>query len=126
MSVLKLVKLSGDIPLDLEGVSIDLQIVDGKTEAVTITDKKGDFIRIVKEGTYTDNLKILVQEPKIYKSVYKLTINHEGGVLTFENLSESTLHNKISAYGENNVIEVKESQVEDDGVTESFLEPLPF
>ena len=60
------------------GVKVDVQKVDDNIEAVTVTDVEGKQLRIVKAGTYTDFVKILVEAPKQYKSQFKLSAKYNG------------------------------------------------
>jgi len=51
---------------------LDLQVTDGKIEAVTV--KHGDeVLRIVRGETYSNDLKLLKQEPMIEVTKYRLT-----------------------------------------------------
>lgn len=94
---MKLVKATTEAEIQLQGVTISLQQVDGKIEAVVITDNTGKFVRIVKDGEYTPNLKVLLAEPKKYKTVYKLTVKIEGGVSVYKLKDKTSLDDKIFA-----------------------------
>jgi len=72
MSAERYVKIRSveDIPGTIRDL-VHLQIVDDKVEAVEV--KVGDdFIRIVKNGTYTDDLKVLKTANKERKLKYKV------------------------------------------------------
>jgi hypothetical protein len=71
---MKMVKAVTEKDVALKDVVVSLQQVDGKIEAIVITDSEGKYIRIVKDGTYSENLKILIEEPKEYETVYKLAV----------------------------------------------------
>lgn len=62
----------------LEGVNVSLQITDGNIEAVVIS--QGDkSIRVVKNGTYNDYLKILTNSPEQYTTKYKASFTSDDG-----------------------------------------------
>ena len=94
---MKLVKATTEAEIQLQGITISLQQVDGKIEAVVITDNTGKFVRIVKDGEYTPNLKVLIAEPKKYKTVYKLIVKIEDGVSVFKLKDKTSLDDKIFA-----------------------------
>lgn len=92
---MKMIKATNEKDITLTGVSVTLQQVDGKIEAVVVTDSSGKYIRIVKDGTYSDHLKVLVEEPKEYETVYKLTVKIDDGVSVYKLESKDALDRKI-------------------------------
>lgn len=92
---MKMIKATNEKDITLAGVSVTLQQVDGKIEAVVVTDADGKYIRIVKDGTYSENLKVLVEEPKEYETVYKLTVKIDDGVSVYKLESKDALDRKI-------------------------------
>lgn len=116
MNVLKLVKYEGgELPLILGGIDIALQSVDGGIEAVTITDAGGNFIRIVKDGTYSDKLKILIEEPKEYVTVYDVKIKQvDGGIVSYFNQTKDQVDN-LTSYMDEGSYSVLERKVEKGG-----------
>ena len=110
---MKLVKAVNSQDVTLTGVKVDFQVVDGKIEAVVVTDASGRFIRIVKDGTYSDHLKVLVEEPVEYTTIYKLTVKIDDGVSVYKLDSKEKLEHKIqSLYLEEGQYSVEEIQVE--------------
>lgn len=110
---MKMIKAVNENDITLAGVSVSLQQVDGKIEAVVITDSEGKYIRIVKDGTYSENLKILIEEPKEYETVYKLTVKIDDGVSVYKLRDKQALDNKIrSLYVSEDDYTVEEIQVE--------------
>lgn len=129
MSGLKMIKLVGDkTPLQSMDVTVELQKVDGGIEAVIVKDAFGNYIRIVKDGTYTDKLKILVEEPKKYTTLYDVNITKsDGGVLTYTNRTKDQADNLIRYENSEDVV-VSEKQVEvdeNDNVVDD-LDGIPF
>lgn len=92
---MKMIKATSEKDITLTGVTVTLQQVDGKIEAVVVTDSSGKYIRIVKDGTYSDHLKVLVEEPKEYETVYKLTVKIDDGVSVYKFESKDALDRKI-------------------------------
>ena len=65
------VKNASDLPEVFKG-KVTFQVVDNNVEAVVFTE--GDeSIRIVNNGTYSNHLKILAQQPKKQVTKYKLS-----------------------------------------------------
>lgn len=93
---MKMIKATTDKDIALDGVVVTLQQVDGKVEAIVITDKNGKFIRIVKDGAYSETLKILIEEPVEYTTVYKLTVKIEDGVSVYNLDSKEKLDHKVN------------------------------
>lgn len=72
------VKESSQLP-KFEGIEISFQIMDGNIEAVSIT--QGDkMMRVVKNGTYTDTLKVLVEKGKEYITTYRASYTDANSV----------------------------------------------
>lgn len=110
---MKMIKAVSEKDLSLQGVVVSLQQVDDKVEAITITDASGKYLRIVKDGTYSDTLKVLIEEPKEYTTVYKLTVKIDDGVSTYKFDTKSKVDNKISSlYIDEADYSVEEIQVE--------------
>jgi hypothetical protein len=110
---MKMIKAVSEKDLSLEGVVVSLQQVDGKVEAIVITDATGKYLRIVKDGTYSDTLKVLIEEPKEYTTIYKLTVKIDEGVSIYKFDTKSKLDNKIaSLYIDEADYSVEEVQVE--------------
>lgn len=110
---MKMIKAISEKDLSLQGVVVSLQQVDDKVEAITITDASGKYLRIVKDGTYSDNLKVLIEEPKEYTTVYKLTVKIDDGVSTYKFDTKSKVDSKISSlYIDDADYSVEEIQVE--------------
>lgn len=110
---MKMIKAVSEKDLSLQGVVVSLQQVDNKVEAITITDASGKYLRIVKDGTYSDTLKVLIEEPKEYTTVYKLTVKIDDGVSTYKFDTKSKVDNKISSlYIDEADYSVEEIQVE--------------
>ena len=110
---MKMIKAVSEKDLSLQGVVVTLQQVDGKVEAITITDASGKYLRIVKDGTYSDTLKVLIEDPKEYTTVYKLTVKIDDGVSTYKFDTKSKVDSKISSlYIDEADYSVEEIQVE--------------
>lgn len=110
---MKMIKAVSEKDLSLQGVVVSLQQVDGGVEAITITDASGKYLRIVKDGTYSDTLKVLIEEPKEYTTVYKLTVKIDDGVSTYKFDTKSKVDSKISSlYIDEADYSVEEIQVE--------------
>ena len=110
---MKMIKAASEKDLSLQGVVVSLQQVDDKVEAITITDASGKYLRIVKDGTYSDTLKVLIEEPKEYTTVYKLTVKIDDGVSTYKFDTKSKVDSKISSlYIDEADYSVEEIQVE--------------
>ena len=110
---MKMIKAVSEKDLSLQGVIVTLQQVDDKVEAITITDASGKYLRIVKDGTYSDTLKVLIEEPKEYTTVYKLTVKIDDGVSTYKFDTKSKVDSKISSlYIDEADYSVEEIQVE--------------
>ena len=110
---MKLIKAINSSDIKLKDIDVNLQIVDGKIEAVVVTDVDGKFVRIVKDGTYSDNLKVLIEEPKEFETVYKLTVKIDDGVSVYKLKEKQSLDNKIaSLYISEDDYTVEEVQVE--------------
>ena len=110
---MKMIKAVSEKDLSLQGVVVSLQQVDDKVEAITITDASGKYLRIVKDGTYSDTLKVLIEEPKEYTTVYKLTVKIDDGVSTYKFDTKSKVDSKISSlYIDEADYSVEEVQVE--------------
>ena len=110
---MKMIKAASEKDLSLQGVIVTLQQVDDKVEAITITDASGKYLRIVKDGTYSDTLKVLIEEPKEYTTVYKLTVKIDDGVSTYKFDTKSKVDSKISSlYIDEADYSVEEIQVE--------------
>ena len=110
---MKMIKAVSEKDLSLQGVVVSLQQVDDKVEAITITDASGKYLRIVKDGTYSDTLKVLIEEPKEYTTVYKLTVKIDDGVSTYKFDTKSKVDSKISSlYIDEADYNVEEIQVE--------------
>ena len=110
---MKMIKAVSEKDLSLQGVVVSLQQVDDKVEAITITDASGKYLRIVKDGTYSDTLKVLIEEPKEYTTVYKLTVKIDDGVSTYKFDTKSKVDSKISSlYIDDADYSVEEIQVE--------------
>lgn len=112
---MKMIKATNPQDISLEGVNVQLQQINGKVEAVIITDSTGKYIRIVKDGAYSETLKVLIEEPKKYQTVYKLTVSIDDGVSVYKFDSKEKLDNKInSLYLNEDDYHVQEIQVEVD------------
>ena len=110
---MKMIKAVSEKDLSLQGVVVSLQQVDDKVEAITITDASGKYLRIVKDGTYSDTLKVLIEEPKEYTTVYKLTVKIDDGVSMYKFDTKSKVDSKISSlYIDEADYSVEEVQVE--------------
>lgn len=110
---MKMIKAVSEKDLSLQGVIVTLQQVDDKVEAITITDASGKYLRIVKDGTYSDTIKVLIEEPKEYTTVYKLTVKIDDGVSTYKFDTKSKVDSKISSlYIDEADYSVEEIQVE--------------
>lgn len=110
---MKMIKAVSEKDLSLQGVIVTLQQVDDKVEAITITDASGKYLRIVKDGTYSDTLKVLIEEPKEYTTVYKLTVKIDDGVSTYKFDTKSKVDSKISSlYIDEADYSIEEIQVE--------------
>lgn len=110
---MKMIKAVSEKDLSLQGVVVSLQQVDDKVEAITITDASGKYLRIVKDGTYSDTLKVLIEEPKEYTTVYKLTVKIDDGVSTYKFDTKSKVDSKISSlYIDEADYSIEEIQVE--------------
>ena len=110
---MKMIKAVSEKDLSLQGVVVSLQQVDDKVEAITITDASGKYLRIVKDGTYSDTLKVLIEEPKEYTTVYKLTVKIDDGVSMYKFDTKSKVDSKISSlYIDEADYSVEEIQVE--------------
>ena len=110
---MKMIKAVSEKDLSLQGVVVSLQQVDGGVEAITITDASGKYLRIVKDGTYSDTLKVLIEEPKEYTTVYKLTVKIDDGVSMYKFDTKSKVDNKISSlYIDEADYSIEEIQVE--------------
>ena len=110
---MKMIKAVSEKDLSLQGVVVSLQQADGGVEAITITDASGKYLRIVKDGTYSDTLKVLIEEPKEYTTVYKLTVKIDDGVSMYKFDTKSKVDNKISSlYIDEADYSVEEVQVE--------------
>lgn len=110
---MKMVKAVTEKDVALKDVVVSLQQVDGKIEAVIITDSEGKYIRIVKDGTYSDTLKVLIEEPKEYETVYKLTVKIDDGVSVYKLRDKQAIDNKIlSLYISEDDYTVEEIQVQ--------------
>lgn len=94
---MKLVKAVKESDIALNGVTVSLQTVDGKIEAVVVTDVDGKYIRIVKDGAYSENLKVLIQEPVEYANVYKLTVKIDDGVSVYKLDSKEKVERKVQS-----------------------------
>lgn len=92
---MRMVKAVTEKDIALKDVVVSLQQADGNIEAVVITDSEGKYIRVVKDNTYSDALKVLIEEPKEYKTVYKLTVKIDGGVSVYKLKDKQALDNKI-------------------------------
>ncbi len=80
------VKNASDLPEVFKG-KVTFQVVDNNVEAVVFTE--GDeSIRIVNNGTYSNHLKILAQQPKKQVTKYKLS-GTVGGLVMQPELFES-------------------------------------
>lgn len=62
------VKTVNDLPESLKNL-VQFQVVDGNVEAVTVS-VNNESIRIVVNGTYSNNLKVLKAEEKEEKKIY--------------------------------------------------------
>ena len=110
---MKMIKAVSEKDLSLQGVVVSLQQVDDKVEAITITDASGKYLRIVKDGTYSDTLKVLIEEPKEYTTVYKLTVKIDDGESTYKFDTKSKVDSKISSlYIDEADYSIEEIQVE--------------
>ena len=110
---MKMIKAVSEKDLSLQGVVVSLQQVDDKVEAITITDASGKYLRIVKDGTYSDTIKVLIEEPKEYTTVYKLTVKIDDGVSMYKFDTKSKVDSKISSlYIDEADYSVEEIQVE--------------
>ena len=110
---MKMIKAVSEKDLSLQGVVVSLQQVDDKVEAITITDASGKYLRIVKDGTYSDTIKVLIEEPKEYTTVYKLTVKIDDGMSTYKFDTKSKVDSKISSlYIDEADYSVEEIQVE--------------
>ena len=95
MSVLKLRQVKDENEIKLIGVSVELQQIDTNIEAVVIRDIEGNYIRIVKGESYSNTLKVLVEQPKEYKTYYSLVVKQDdGGILGYEFDSEDEAKRK--------------------------------
>lgn len=129
MNTLKLVKYTGgELPIESSDIKIDIQSVDGGIEAITLTDASGKFIRIVKDGTYSDKLKILIEEPKEYVTVYDVKIKQaDGGIVSYFNQTKDQVDN-LTSYMDEGSYSILEREVEKGGenkVIDDF-DGIPF
>lgn len=108
---MKLIKAVNSSDIKLKDIDVNLQIVDGKIEAVVVTDVDGKFIRVVKDGTYSDNLKVLIEEPKEFETVYKVTVKIDDGVSVYKLKDKDAVERKVMYLGEKDYT-VEEIQVE--------------
>lgn len=92
---MRMVKAVTEKDIALKDVVVSLQQADGNIEAIVITDSEGKYIRVVKDNTYSDALKVLIEEPKEYKTVYKLTVKIDDGVSVYKLKDKQALDNKI-------------------------------
>ncbi len=60
-----------EIPFEFQGM-VKFQITDGVIEAVILESENGSVLRIVKNGTYSDALKVVTNAPKVEITKYKL------------------------------------------------------
>lgn len=65
------VKTASDLPEVFKG-KVTFQVVDNNVETVVFTEGE-ESIRIVTNGTYSNHLKILAQQPKKQVTKYKLS-----------------------------------------------------
>ena len=74
----------------IDGIDISFQVIDKKIEAVVIQ-QDDKMIRIVKDGTYTDHLAILVKEEVEYATTYSVSGERNGEVHSkkFSNYAEA-------------------------------------
>lgn len=109
---MKLIKATKEEDITLEGVSVTLQQVDGAIEAVVITDAQGKYIRVVKLDSYSNGLKVLIEEPVEFTTVYDVKIKKsDGGVLSYVFDNKSDLEAKIMCESED-CVDVQERLVE--------------
>jgi hypothetical protein len=101
-------KLESDIRLN--GITIELEQMDGKVHAVILTDINGKLVKIEKDGTYSDHLRLMIPEPIEYKIVYQVSIKmHDGGVLKYTLTKPEDVQYKIAEHGEDNVTYYEDS-----------------
>lgn len=109
---MRMIKATTQEQTTLTGVKVEQQIVDGKVEAITITDVDGKQIRIVKSSEYGTELKILIEEPKEYVTLWDVYVEgSDGGVTKYTADYKAFVDNKIAAYGET-MVRVVERQEE--------------
>lgn len=82
------VKTVSDLPEAFKD-KVSLQVVDNKVEAVIFTIGE-ESIRVVKDGTYSNDLKILTQQPKKQVTRYKLS-GSVGGLVMIPELFDQEL-----------------------------------
>lgn len=80
------VKTVSDLPEAFKD-KVSFQVVDNKVEAVIFTIGE-ESIRVVREGTYSNDLKILAQQPKKQVTRYKLSGSVGGLVMQPEMFDE--------------------------------------
>ena len=93
------VKNASDLPEVFKG-KVTFQVVDNNVEAVVFTEGE-ESIRIVTNGTYSNHLKILAQQPKKQVTRYKLSGTVGGLVMqpeTFESEHEADEKRKSYEY----------------------------
>lgn len=71
---------------------LTLQTIDGKTEAIVVN-YKGKELRIVVGGTYSNNLKCLIEEPQVEVIKYQV----EGKIRNFINVKSELFDDKYAA-----------------------------
>lgn len=129
MSVLKYKQVKTEAEIKLQDVDVQFQMVDNNIEAVVVSDTNGNYIRIVKGGTYSDTLKVLVEQPKEYKTIYNLIVKQEdGGVLHYEIDSQEEAESKgeqATRYGGTFTVTPVQKEVKKD-LQNKVIEDLPF
>lgn len=68
---MRLIKVKDSNDLGVFKDIIDIQVVDGNIEAVTIN-KDGKELRITSAGSYTNAIKLLVEEPKQERKMFRV------------------------------------------------------
>lgn len=100
---MRMIKVDNQRDLPDLGVKVDLQIVDNKVEAVVITGQGGDVVRICVGCSYSNSIKILVEQPLEDKEVWVV----EGRLLGLIDYTSEEFEEEYSAKDHLNAIERK-------------------
>lgn len=60
---MRMVKVEKASEIALEGIKVEYQVFDKKLEAIVITDKVGNSIRIMRGNSYDSDLKVMKEQP---------------------------------------------------------------